>query len=209
LETAERFLRYDRRATDYNPLPFLSENAMAVKRPKFACRLLSILWCALYAHAATAEPASPLHPTYATLLGGLQYEAITAIAFDRAGAVYVTGLTSSPDFPAVGAQHRGSVSPLAEQVFVVKLDPVNSRILYSIVIGGTERGGVIVLGLHNVLGGNTPLHCLLWHLRCMAHEGRRHSLPSATLTWDVRGTTCKRSSTVVYIRGADQGSRGW
>ena len=82
--------------------------------------------------------------TYATLLGGEGYELISRVAVDASGAVYMTGMTSSRNFPAIGPQYRPDVSPITtDDVFVAKLDPISSQLLYSVVIGGSRwEGGI-------------------------------------------------------------------
>ena len=90
------------------------------------------------------EPA----PHYATLLGGEGYDLITSVAVDKAGAVYVTGLTSSADFPAIGPQHRPSDGLITGgDIFVAKIDPVAHSLVYSTVFGGRdlEVGAEIVV----------------------------------------------------------------
>jgi hypothetical protein len=68
---------------------------------------------------------------YATYLGGSNLDSAAAIALDAAGDAYVTGNTSSPDFPGGGGDH-GITS-----VFVAELNPAGSTLVYSSVLGGT------------------------------------------------------------------------
>src|SRR6185312_13614833 len=44
--------------------------------------------------------------SYATYVGGSNYEQATAIAVDGAGNAYITGYTQSTDFPLVNAYDR-------------------------------------------------------------------------------------------------------
>jgi hypothetical protein len=74
---------------------------------------------------------------YSTYLGGGGNEEGNSIAVDSAGNVYVAGFTDSINFPlsqpsqpALGGQR---------DVFVVKLDPSGSRMLYSTYIGGNGQ----------------------------------------------------------------------
>ncbi len=85
---------------------------------------------------AGQEQAADRNTTYATLLGGDGYDLVTSVAFDASGATYLTGLTSSSNFPAVGQQFRPRTSGPTEDVFVAKIDPTGSRLEYSLVIGG-------------------------------------------------------------------------
>ena len=71
---------------------------------------------------------------YSTYLGGSGSTDATDIAVDASGNAYVTGQTSSADFPTVGpyqSTHAGS-----GDVFVTKLNPAGSGLVYSTYIGG-------------------------------------------------------------------------
>jgi hypothetical protein len=73
---------------------------------------------------------------YSTFLGGSTYENGAAVAVDGAGSAYLTGYTGSADFPVVG-----SLQPYAGgggDVFVSKLTPDGSDLVYSTFIGGTN-----------------------------------------------------------------------
>lgn len=72
---------------------------------------------------------------YSTYLGGSGLDKGEAIAVDVDGNVYLTGITSSPDFPIVNAVQpvlRGSVN-----AFVAKLSASGSTLLYSTYLGGS------------------------------------------------------------------------
>jgi uncharacterized protein (TIGR03437 family) len=79
---------------------------------------------------------------YATFLGGSGDDSASAIAVDATGDVYLTGTTTSPDFPLVNpAQPQfGGVLPYFSEVFgdafVAKLDPKGATLLYSTYLGG-------------------------------------------------------------------------
>jgi hypothetical protein len=63
-----------------------------------------------------------------------------AIAVDSAGAAYVTGETNSSDFPTTpGAFDRSYIStnPFGGDVYVTKLDPTGSTLVYSTLLGGS------------------------------------------------------------------------
>lgn len=72
---------------------------------------------------------------YANVLGGSGQESSVFATTDAAGNVYLTGTTTSPDFPATV---RISDSPIFPDVslFVVKIDPSGAGLLYSTIIGG-------------------------------------------------------------------------
>jgi beta-propeller repeat-containing protein len=77
---------------------------------------------------------------YSTYLGGSNYEEGTGIAIDAAGNAYVTGTTTSLDFPTtIGAfQSACSTDALGNcaDAFVTKLNPAASTLVYSTFLGG-------------------------------------------------------------------------
>jgi hypothetical protein len=91
--------------------------------------------------------------TYSTYLGGTNFDIGTRIAVDSSGDAYVTGLTSSTNFPntagaigqPIGSQTCGM--KLSRQtfpcpdVFVTKLSPDGKTILYSTILGGSRADG--------------------------------------------------------------------
>lgn len=69
-----------------------------------------------------------------SVLGGTGFDSANAVSLDAAGNVYVTGESASLDFPLVGP---GGRTPSGQNdVFVAKLDPTATTLLYSTVIGG-------------------------------------------------------------------------
>jgi hypothetical protein len=68
---------------------------------------------------------------YSTYLGGSNEEFAFSIAVDPAGNAYVTGDTDSPDFPTVNAFQQNPTG-----MFVAKLSPAGSSLLYSTYLGG-------------------------------------------------------------------------
>jgi Tol biopolymer transport system component len=72
---------------------------------------------------------------YSTFLGGNGDDFGYAIATDSAGNAYVTGVTASSDFPLVNPVHAYSG---ARDVFVTKLWPSGSTILFSTYLGGSS-----------------------------------------------------------------------
>ena len=71
---------------------------------------------------------------YITYLGGKQNEAGNSIAIDAQRNVYVTGFTTSVDFPVQNPVQR-NFGGGEEDVFVTKISPGGDRILYSTYIG--------------------------------------------------------------------------
>jgi len=78
---------------------------------------------------------------YSTYLGGAARDFAKDIAVDSSGAVYVTGQAASTDFPLVGAI-QGAFAGGSEDVFISKIDPAGSALVYSTYMGG----GLIDLG---------------------------------------------------------------
>jgi len=72
---------------------------------------------------------------YSTVLGGSTTDAGWGIAVDAIGNAYVTGWTSSGDFPTTTDAYDQS-SNGSDDVFVTKLDPAGAALTYSTFIGG-------------------------------------------------------------------------
>jgi len=110
----------------------------------------------------TPRPADPLdafvtklNPTgsalvYSTYLGGVDVDDALGIAVDAAGNAYVTGQTTSHDFPTTpGAFSRTSGG--SNDAFVTKLNATGSALVYSTYLGGldNELGARIRLDAQN------------------------------------------------------------
>ncbi len=72
---------------------------------------------------------------YSTYLGGIGIEGASSIAVDPAGNLYLTGLTSSPNFRTVNALQSAHGGGLFD-AFVTKLNPSGTQIIYSTYLGG-------------------------------------------------------------------------
>jgi len=72
---------------------------------------------------------------YSTYLGGSNYDSGTSIAVDSSGNAYVTGYTYSTDFPTMNAL-QGTTAGSGD-VFVAKLNPTGSALVYSTYLGGS------------------------------------------------------------------------
>ncbi len=78
---------------------------------------------------------------YSTYLGGNGNDRASGIAVDGNGSAYLTGFTSSPDFPTTSGAFQTKLSG-APDVFVAKLSPDGSQLIYSTLIGsGSEYPG--------------------------------------------------------------------
>jgi uncharacterized protein (TIGR03437 family) len=115
----------------------------------------------------TAAMVVKLDPTgaqylYVRTAGGSGSDKASGIAVDSAGNAYVTGTTSSPDFPLTPASQTGTL-PGSNQTraFLIKLDP-QGEILFSDVLGSvsttgsavsvTAQGDILVSGVSTVVG---------------------------------------------------------
>lgn len=73
---------------------------------------------------------------YSTYLGGSEYEESVAIAVDTGGHAYVTGITSSEDFPTRNS-FQGDTEILG-QGFVSKLSADGTELVFSTYLGGSS-----------------------------------------------------------------------
>jgi Calx-beta domain/Beta-propeller repeat/Carboxypeptidase regulatory-like domain len=75
---------------------------------------------------------------YSTYLGGINGDGGRGIAVDSAGNAYVTGATTSSDFPRVNALYRQLIN--GQDAFVTKFNAAGSALAYSTYLGG-DLGG--------------------------------------------------------------------
>jgi len=108
---------------------------------------------------------------YSTYLGGNGYDRGAGIAVDGAGDAYVTGRTTSHNFPtrnALQPSYGGGSSSdlLGSDAFVSKLDAAGTALVYSTYLGGNSADGgtgIAVDGAGNAYitgrtSGNFPTH---------------------------------------------------
>ena len=92
----------------------------------------------LYGHAfvfkLTADGSALVYSTY---LGGSGFESGNGIAVDAVGNAYVTGQTSSPDFPTVNPLQPTLPSVESESAFVAELTADGWAFVYSTYLGGS------------------------------------------------------------------------
>ena len=75
---------------------------------------------------------------YTAILSGAGYDSVRGVAVDSSGNAYITGVTTSADFPVTaGAFQRSSSSPGIEDAFVAKLSPTGA-VLYATYLGGSS-----------------------------------------------------------------------
>lgn len=76
---------------------------------------------------------------YSTYLGGSDSDIGNGIAVDDFGAAYITGSTSSVDFPTVNPIQSANAGD--RDAFVIKLNPTGNRLVYSTYLGGMDTDG--------------------------------------------------------------------
>lgn len=76
---------------------------------------------------------------YSTYLGGSQGSAAAAIASDSLSDAFVTGTTTSTDFPVVGPISSVLMGP--SDAFVTEINSSGSQLIYSTYLGGTGEDG--------------------------------------------------------------------
>jgi hypothetical protein len=89
-------------------------------------------------NTATADGSFPL--VYFTYLGGAQLDIPLGIDVDSKGVVYLTGSTTSTDFPIVGNSVQTTGAGSQQQAFVAVIDPSQYggvSLTYSTYLGGT------------------------------------------------------------------------
>jgi hypothetical protein len=75
---------------------------------------------------------------YGTFLGGSSSDVSNAIAVDSGGNTFVTGQTSSTDFPTLGSARPPAFQGGVTDAFVTKLGSNGRTLTYSIYLGGRE-----------------------------------------------------------------------
>ena len=105
---------------------------------------------------AKLDPAGVL--LFSTFLGGGGEDVGESIAVDNGGSIYLTGATSSTNFPVLHAL-ESSPKSVAGHAFVTKLNTIGSALLYSTYLGGSGSdigNGITVDGAGNAtVVGNT------------------------------------------------------
>jgi len=82
---------------------------------------------------------------YSTYLGGSGYDPANGIAVDGSGSAYITGYTTSTNFPTANA-YQGSLLG-AQDAFVTKLSSAGNTLIYSTYLGGCSFDNAAVIAV--------------------------------------------------------------
>jgi hypothetical protein len=97
---------------------------------------------------------------YSTFLGGMAFESAGGLAIDSTGNAYVSGGTSSPDYPVTpGAFQTASQSSGGGGGFVTKVNATGSALVFSTFLGDAGVNGIALTSAGNMwlTGGTTSL----------------------------------------------------
>jgi hypothetical protein len=75
---------------------------------------------------------------YSTYLGGNSYDWAYGIAVDSSGNAYVSGGTSSTNFPVSDGAYQTTYGGGDDDAFVTKLNPTGTKLVYSTYLGGSD-----------------------------------------------------------------------
>src|SRR5438477_4149011 len=78
---------------------------------------------------------------YSTYLGGSGNDEAWSIAVDSLGSAYVTGTTSSTNFPTTPGSFQTAFGGGSADIFVTKLNAIGSALVYSTYLGGSGSEG--------------------------------------------------------------------
>ena len=116
---------------------------------------------------------------YSTYLGGNGYDYGYAIAVDSNGNAYITGSTTSPDFPVTSGAYQTVCSPTPSNLgppygpgcnsfyqssaFVTKLNATGTGLVYSTFLGGYGSAGAVAIAVDSAgrayIAGNEEEYC--------------------------------------------------
>jgi hypothetical protein len=88
----------------------------------------------------TLTGGNPFNLMYLTYIGGSNIDIPTAMQIDSQGDIYITGTTTSTDFPTVGNK-VAAASATAVQGYLLEINPTiygGNSLLYSTYVGGTD-----------------------------------------------------------------------
>ncbi len=79
--------------------------------------------------------------SYSTYLGGTANQFLGGVAADSSGFAYVTGFTTSSNFPTVAGSLQTTLSNTSGNAFITKLKQDGTGLVYSTFLGGTGATG--------------------------------------------------------------------
>ena len=102
---------------------------------------------------------------FATLIGGTKREHHSGLTVDEQGFIYIVGGTHSPDFPVTEGSYDTSFNgegKIAGDVFLTKINPTGTDIIFSTFIGGevgetANAGGIKIDSKGNIIIVGTTL----------------------------------------------------
>ncbi len=146
-----------------------------------------------------------LNPTgtamvYSTYLGGSENEIPNAIKIDELGHAYITGTTFSDNFPTTAGAFQQTKSG-RNDVFVSKLNPSGSALIYSTLIGGDNTDTAFSIALRTdgrayVVGRTTSTSFQSFSLN--RHGSTAYKSADGAVNWSASGTGLTASSVVGF-----------
>ncbi len=115
------------------------------------CKLDSLSVCEGDAFVAKFSLSGAPSLVYFTYLGGSLADSAAGVAVDASDNIYLTGSTTSTDFPVSGAVFQTTYGGGNADAFVTELNSAGSELVYSTYLGGsnTESGNGIAVDMGN------------------------------------------------------------
>lgn len=96
---------------------------------------------------------------YSTFVGGSSFEGGYGVAIDLGGNAFVSGITSSTNFPTSSGAFQKVYGGGTGDAFVIKVGPGGAKLVYATYLGSTQfddaRGLAVDVGGHAYAGGRT------------------------------------------------------